>query len=351
MTITPTEAVATSGTDVTHTVDLTFADGTKTVAVPAGSTVLEAAEAAGVRLVSQCTVGTCGTCVGKVVRGDLQMPRDRVFSLRQDEIRDGQRLLCQSVACADSEVELDYPASMLDDYPLVAATAKVGAITWLGESVVELVLKLPKSVRFAFRAGQYVRMQVPGTEEWRSYSMASGERDRKKLTFTIRVLPSGAMSDYLRNGAMVGDKIEIEGPSGAFGLVEESGPTLMIAGGTGLAPMLSMLENLQTAREDTPIRLVFGCTREADLFHLDELRARQSFMRTLDVRVVSDEPTSIDGVLTGNPVSVLTADDVRDPRTAAYLCGPPAMLAAAHDRLVELGLPAERIHAEQFLPS
>jgi Na+-transporting NADH:ubiquinone oxidoreductase subunit NqrF len=267
MTITPTEAVATSEAGVVHTVDLTFADGTKTVSVPAGSTVLEAATAAGVRLVSQCTVGTCGTCVGKVVRGDLAMPQDRVFSLRQDEIREGQRLLCQSVAYADSEVELDYPASMLDEYPLVAATAKVGAITWLGESVVELVLKLPKSVRFAFRAGQYVRMQVPGT-------------DRKKLAFTIRVLPSGAMSDYLRNVAAVGDTIEIEGPSGGFGLSDEPGPTLMIAGGTGLAPMLSMLEKLQTAREDHPIRLVFGCAREVDLFHLDELEARRSFMRT-----------------------------------------------------------------------
>ncbi|WFR74423.1 hypothetical protein P9209_03125 [Prescottella defluvii] len=129
----------------------------------------------------------------------------------------------------------------------------------------------------------------------------------------------------------------------------------MIAGGTGLAPMLSMLETLQTARDDHPIRLVFGCTRRADLFHLDELDARRSFMRNLAVRVVVDEPgdalTEIPDVLVGNPVSVLTADDVAHPQTSAYLCGPPAMLQAAEQRLLELGMPAERIHAEQFLPS
>lgn len=181
--------------------------------------------------------------------------------------------------------------------------------------------------------------------------MASGERDRKKLTFTIRVLPTGVMSDYLRNNAVVGDRIEIEGPTGSFGLIDESGPVLMIAGGTGLAPMLSMLEKLQTARDEYPIRLVFGCSRETDLFHLDELEARQGFMSKLDVRVVVDEPTAVTGVLEGNPVSVLNAADVEHPLTSAYLCGPPAMLKAAEERLLELGMPAERIHAEQFLPS
>ncbi|BCN51679.1 2Fe-2S iron-sulfur cluster binding domain-containing protein [Rhodococcus hoagii] len=350
MSIAPTDAIPECAV-TTNNVHLKFTDRTKTVPVPAGTTILEAANAAGVRLVSQCTIGTCGTCVGRVACGDVVMPEGRVYSLRQDEMVAGHRLLCQSHAFSESEVELDYPAAMLDEYPVVVTTAKVGAVTWLGETVVELQLKLPKSVRFAFRAGQYVRMRVPGTDEWRSYSMASGERDRKKLIFTIRVLPSGAMSEYLRSGAAVGDQIEIEGPIGGFGLADDAGPTLMIAGGTGLAPMLSMLETLQTARGEHPVRLVFGCTREADLFHLDELDARRGFMRNLDVRVVVDVPVSVPGVLVGNPVSVLTAEDVAHPLTSAYLCGPPAMLQAAEARLLELGMPAERIHAEQFLPS
>lgn len=351
MSIAPTDAIPECAVTTENNVHLKFTDGTKTVPVPSGTTILAAANAAGVRLVSQCTIGTCGTCVGRVACGEVVMPEGRVYSLRQDEMDAGHRLLCQSHAFAESEVELDYPAAMLDEYPMIVTTAKVGAVTWLGETVVELQLKLPKSVRFSFRAGQYVRMRVPGTDEWRSYSMASGERERKKLTFTIRVLPSGAMSDYLRGGASIGDQIEVEGPIGGFGLADDEGPTLMIAGGTGLAPMLSMLETLQTARADFPIRLVFGCTREADLFHLDELDARRSFMRNLEVRVVVDERMAAPDVLVGNPVSVLTPEDVAHPQTSAYLCGPPAMLQAAEERLLELGMPADRIHAEQFLPS
>lgn len=351
MSIAPTDVLPERAMTSDNIVHLKFTDGIKSVSVPAGTTILEAAKASGVRLVSQCTIGTCGTCVGKVERGDVVMPEGRVYSLRQDEISAGNRLLCQSHAFSESEVELDYPAAMLDEHPVILTTAKVGAVTWLGASVVELQLKIPKSVRFSFRAGQYVRMRVPGTDEWRSYSMASGERDRKKLTFTIRVLQSGAMSDYLRNVAAVGDQIELEGPIGGFGLADDPGPALMIAGGTGLAPMLSMLETLQTARTTFPILLVFGCTREADLFHLDELEARRTFMRDLEVRVVVDQPIAGSHVIAGNPVSVLTAEDLAHPQTSAYLCGPPQMLQAAEVRLLELGMSADRIHAEQFLPS
>lgn len=332
-------------------VRLNYTDTIKEVHVPAGTTVLEAAEAAGVRLVSQCRVGTCGTCVGRVSTGEVVMPEGRVYPLRAEELGVGMRLLCQAHTHTEAEIDLDYSAAMLEEHPVITTTVKVAALTWLAETVVELTVRLPKSAVFSFRAGQYVRLRVPGTDEWRSYSMASGERHKRRLVFTIRVLPAGAMSDYLRHEAVVGQQLEMEGPMGSFGLDDESGPVLMIAGGTGLAPMLSMLESLQTERSRGSIRLVFGCAREADLFHLDEIDARQSFMPNLQARVVVDEPGARSGLLVGNPVSVLTAEDVADPATSAYLCGPPAMLDAARERLQQLGMSRERIHAEHFLPS
>ena len=117
MSIAPTDAIPECAVTTENNVHLKFTDGTKTISVPAGTTILEAANAAGVRLVSQCTIGTCGTCVGRVACGDLVMPEGRVYSLRQDEMAAGHRLLCQSHAFAESEVELDYPAAMLDEYP------------------------------------------------------------------------------------------------------------------------------------------------------------------------------------------------------------------------------------------
>ena len=352
MTMSATETCPGSGSDTaTHCVRLRYTDTVKEIHVPADSSVLDAASAADVRLAHQCGVGTCGTCIGRVSAGDVVMPEGRVYPLRAAESAAGMRLLCQAQARTDADIDLDYPAAMLDENPVIAATAKVADLTWLADSVVALQIRLPKSAQFSFRAGQYVRLRVPGTDEWRSYSMASGERQRSRLTFAIRVLPAGAMSRYLRERAAVGDTVDMEGPMGSFGLRPDPGPVLMVAGGTGLAPMLSMLETLQTARDRDRIRLVFGCARGSELFHLDELDGRCSFIPRLSVRVVVDEPCDRPDVLTGNPVSVLTAADVADPNTSAYLCGPPAMLDAARTRLSELGLPPERIHAEQFLPS
>jgi ferredoxin-NADP reductase/ferredoxin len=352
MTIAASESRPASGNVArTHSVRLHYTDTSKEILVPEGISVLDAAAATGVRLARQCGIGTCGTCVGRVRDGALVMPDNRIYPLSEGEMADGMRLLCQAKAEADSEVELDYPASMLDDYPLRQATAKVTGMQRLAETVVELTVRLPKQVSLAFRPGQYTRLRVPGTDEWRSYSMASGERQKRELTFTIRLLPTGAMSDYLRDRATIGDQIELEGPLGSFGLASDAGPVLMLAGGTGLAPMLSMLDKLQMSRYKEPIRLVFGCTRVTDLFHLDELEARTSFMTNLSVHVTAAEPHDQPGVLAGTPVSALTADHVSDPATSAYLCGPPAMLEAAFTRLQELGLPRANIHAEQFLPS
>lgn len=351
MSIAPIEAMPDTLRGTTSRVRLNYTDTTKEIHVPAGTTVLEAAETAGARLVNQCRIGICGTCVGRVSNGELAMPEGRVYPLRADELGQGMRLLCQAHALSEAEVDLDYSAAMLEEYPIITTSVKVTGLTWLAETVVELAVRLPKSTSFSFRSGQYIRFRVPGTDEWRSYSMASGERHKRQLVFTIRVLPTGVMSDYLRETAALGDQLEMEGPMGSFGLEEDPGTTLMIAGGTGLAPMLSMLESLQTARVRGPIRLVFGCARETDLFHLDELDARRSFMPNLDVRVVLDDTTDRPGLLVGNPVSVLTADDAADTNTSAYLCGPPAMLDAARERLQQLGMPRERIHAEQFLPS
>ncbi|TGD88247.1 2Fe-2S iron-sulfur cluster binding domain-containing protein [Mycolicibacterium sp. CH28] len=335
----------------THCVRLRYTDTTKEILVPEGQSVLDAASATGVRLASQCGIGTCGTCVGRVRGGALVMPANRTYPLSDDEIAGGMRLLCQAHAVADTEVELDYPAAVLDDYPVRQATAKVTGLRRLAETVVELTIRLPKQASFAFRPGQYARLRVPGTDEWRSYSMASGERQKRQLTFTIRLLPTGAMSDYLRDRATIGEQIDVEGPLGSFGLASDAGPVVMLAGGTGLAPMLSMLDTLQLARGKEPIRLIFGCTRARDLFYLDELEGRASFMTNLSVRVTANEPHEQPGLLVGNPVSVLTADDVSAPATSAYLCGPPAMIDAAFARLLELGLPRTDIHTEQFLPS
>lgn len=335
----------------TRNVSLTFSDGaTREITVADGQNVLAAAKEQGIALASQCEVGTCCTCAASITRGTASMPTNLVTALTNAEVAAGQRLLCQTYAATDASFDIEYPSSLLDANPAVRFTAKIARVTWVAASVVELEVKVPKALKFGFTAGQYCRIQVPGTDEWRSYSMASGEHERTRLSFLIRVLPSGLMSDFLRNDARAGATLELEGPLGGFALEPSERPHILMAGGTGLAPMLSMLDRLRLVRPTPPILLVFGCVKEADLFLLDELDARASFIPTLQVRVALEQETELVGVVQGNPVSVLNPEDVV-PDSIAYLCGPPGMIHAAESRLAELGLAHADIRAEQFLPS
>jgi benzoate/toluate 1,2-dioxygenase reductase subunit len=333
-------------------VELRFTDSEiRTIEVDDGETVLAAAKRAGHRLASQCEVGTCCTCVAWLHDGTAEMPEGQVTALTRDEVAAGQRLLCQTrVLSGAAAFDLDYPSSVLTGYPTIPFTAKIQRLTWVTDSVVQLDLKVPKAVRLRFMAGQYCRIKIPGTEVWRSFSMASGEHEQGRLSFLVRVLPSGAMSDYLRDEARPGAMLEVEGPIGGFVLEPSSRPHLLIAGGTGLAPMLSMLDKIRLVRPTPPVLLIFGCVREAELFLQDELEARQSFMPTLTLRIALVEPGDARGVVKGNPVEVLRAADVL-PDSIAYLCGPPGMISAAEARLVEFGVSPHDVRTEQFLPS
>lgn len=330
---------------------LRFSDGaTREVEVGGDETVLAAARRAGVRLASQCAVGTCCTCVARLTSGTAAMPDGQVTGLTRDEVEAGQRLLCQTRVGHDAEFDVGYPSSLLEANPAVAFTAKISRLTWVAESVVQIDLKVPKSLRFRFSAGQYCRIKVPGTDEWRSYSMASGEHEKGRLSFLVRVLPAGLMSDFLRREARTGITLEVEGPLGGFVLEPSERPHILVAGGTGLAPMLSMLDKIRLVRPTPPVLLVFGCVRDSDLFLTEELQARMSFMPTLTARVSLEQETDRPGIVQGNPVSVLTPQDVL-PGSVAYLCGPPGMITAAELKLKGFGLDARDIRSEQFLPS
>ena len=114
--------------------------------------------------------------------------------------------------------------------------------------------------------------------------------------------------------------------------------------------MLSMIDKIRLVRPTPPVLLVFGCVRDADLFLLEELEARMSFTPSLRVRVAVESGSSLPGVVTGNPVSVLEPADIL-PGSVAYLCGPPGMIRAAEQTLAGLGLEHSDIRSEQFLPS
>jgi benzoate/toluate 1,2-dioxygenase reductase subunit len=337
-----------------HEIVLRFEDGVeKRITVAAGEYVLDAALRQEIALVHQCRSGSCSTCVAQMVDGDLRMDASRAHSLIPAEIGQGRRLLCSTRAHADSIVRLDYPSDLLDEAGPELFSATVDDAEMVSDTVVRLVLKAPRGIDFAYHSGQYVRVKVPGTDQWRSYSMASLPRDLPKMEFLIRLIPGGSMSEYLTARCEPGDEIEVEGPLGAFILRESHAPHVFVAGGTGVAPIISMLDSIRRrSGVKPPMLLSFGCASDSQFFYRDEVELRAAWMPQLRLRLSADrveDPAS--GLVQANPVQVLTPEDVADPGTVAYLCGPPPMIEAARRRLTEMGIDPEHIYAEQFVAS
>lgn len=340
--------------DVEHHVTLRFEDGVeKQIKVGAGEFVLDAALRQNVPLVHQCRSGSCSTCVARVESGAVEVVRDRALTLIAAEVAEGMRLLCSSHALADSVISLHYPSSLIFEGTRRKAEARVKAVEWPAASVARLRIMLERGTRFSFRPGQYVRIKVPGTEEWRSYSMCTTPRELPAMEFLVRIIPGGAMSEYLRGSVQAGHQLEVDGPLGAFILHPRRGAHIFVAGGTGLSPILAMLDSLR--RDGGPkgkILLSFGCASEKAFFYREEIELRRWWMPQLSVRLsadVVDNPTS--GLIQGTPVDALGVESIGGTEASAYLCGPPAMIEAARRRLVELGIRAERIYAERFVAS
>ncbi len=264
----------------------------------------------------------------------------------------GQRLLCVSEAKGDCRFDIAYDSKAGASLP-VEGHAFVNAIDRVAADVIRLELELAEGSWIDFRPGQFIQIKVPGSDAARSYSIATTPADLPRIELLIRLLQGGVMSQWLLEKASTDDVLEITGPYGSFFLQDGiKAPHIMIAGGTGLAPMMSMIDTLRTRPGRKPqVLLSFGCQSGAGLFHRDVLELREHWLPTLDVVVSVDRAPAPDGVRVGNPVEAIGASGEVDPSSIAYLCGPPGMIAAAREHLAGLGLDRRNIHAEQFVAS
>ena len=330
-----------------------FADGSAREALLSPDmAVLEGAIAQNLPILYQCKSGSCGTCIAQLLEGDAPMREDRATSLLPSEKAQGRRLLCSTHVRSTCTFLLDY-ASDIGSVRAQKVHAFIDKIELLATDVVRLNLELAEGCWLDFKPGQFIQVTVPGTGKARRYSMASPPDDLPRIELLIRLLPNGLMSTYLTERAAIDDVLEIAGPFGSFLLRERvRAPHILIAGGTGLAPLMSMLDVLRATPGTKPqILLSFGCGSRERLFFCDEIERRQFWLPSLKARISIGRGEPSAEVRIGNPVQAVTALDVRDPDTVAYLCGPPGMIAAAHDHLCQLGVAPKNILTEQFVAS
>lgn len=330
-----------------YRIALNFEDGvTRFVECRDDEKVLDAAFRNKINLPMDCSDGVCGTCKCRAESGAYDLGDDFIDdALTSDEAESGLVLTCQMKPSSDCVIAV----------PTTSAACKTGQQTFtatvarvIPHNDAAIVLELDADAAPAFLPGQYVNIDVPGSGQNRSYSFSSAPGETR-LGFLIKKIPGGLMSTWLER-AEAGTKLELTGPLGSFYLREAQRPLLFLAGGTGLAPFLSMLEVLaQTSREQT-VHLIYGVTRDLDLVLVDHIEAyAQRLPNFTFSTVVADAASSHPrkGWVTQHmPEDVLNGGDVD-----VYLCGPPPMVDAVRKHLDDTGVGPNSFHYEKFTPN
>ncbi|PHN58433.1 NADH oxidase [Pseudomonas sp. ICMP 8385] len=332
---------------MTYAIALNFEDGvTRFIDCQVGEKVLDAAFRQRINLPMDCSDGVCGTCKCRCETGAYDLGDDYIEdALSADEAQERQVLTCQMVPHSDCVIAVPVPSSACKTGTTRFA-ATLASITRHADAALEVSFELDHAP--VFLPGQYVNIDVPDSGQTRSYSFSS--RPGETLaSFLIKHVPGGLMSGWLER-AQPGDSVLITGPLGSFYLREVVRPLLLLAGGTGLAPFLSMLEVLAQRGETRPITLIYGVTRDQDLVLVEALEAFAARLPNLTlVTCVADPQTAHprQGYVTQHMASEVLNDGDID----VYLCGPPPMVDAVRQHFKSQGVSPASFHYEKFTPN
>lgn len=314
----------------------------RAITVEPGANLLETLRANAVPISYSCMAGRCGVCRCKVIQGQVLSSSGE---LRQPIIgENGQVLACQTTLTGSCSIEIPEPDEIVV-HPTKTLKATVVDIRDETHDIRSLRLKTAKPLDYT--PGQYATLQFT-PDHVRPYSMAGIPGD-DSLEFHVRLVPGGRVSPYVFETLKVGDAVKVSGPLGASYLRRRhDGPMLLVAGGTGLAPVLSILRGAFAAGMDNPIHLYFGVRTVRDLYAVDRLVELAATHPRLVVHRVIANGDAPSGMRRGLVTDAIAADwaDLRDFR--AYLCGAPPMVDATAILVKRLGLPVEHIYADAF---
>ncbi|MDQ2896597.1 MAG: FAD-binding oxidoreductase, partial [Actinomycetota bacterium] len=301
-------------------------------------TVLDAAFRSGYALAHGCREGQCSACKCFVLEGSTDLERYSNFALSDTERSGGYALMCRARPETDLVIELLHFDP--DNYRLENAIRTVGAtVTELSElthDIIGVTLSVPED--FGWRPGQYVDVHVPGAAGvTRSFSIASLP-DTNVVELMIKRYPGGRFSSQLGEAITTDSELRVTGPYGNFHLRRSKRPILMVAGGSGMAPVLGVLRQLAGEGCERPVRFYYGAREDRDLFAADEIAGLGKLLT--DFRYTP---------VTGRFVHEAIDEELSDPDV--YMCGPPPMLDAVHALISGRGVDEDRIFQDRFTTS
>jgi CDP-4-dehydro-6-deoxyglucose reductase, E3 len=300
--------------------------------------ILDAALAAGLNLPHSCKSGHCASCRARLRTGEIRYPNGRPLGITAAEEDAGNILLCQARPASDLVVEARLIAAVAD-VEIKTLPCRIARLTPLAADVMQVWLRLPAVETISFQPGQYLDILLDGGRR-RSFSIASPPHDSELLELHVRRVAGGGFTEKLFGTLGVGALLRIEGPVGQFTYREGLGPVIMVAGGTGFAPLKSMLRHVleQPSANKREIHLYWGA-QEAEGLYEDEtlkgwakahpnLRYAPTIKGWVHEAVMRDYPN-------------LSAYEV-------YAAGPPAMIEAIRTSFPQHGLPEDRLYFDSF---
>jgi CDP-4-dehydro-6-deoxyglucose reductase, E3 len=316
-------------------------------------TLLAAGIRQGIGLPYGCKDGACGSCKCKLVSGTVTHGPHQAKALSADEESAGYVLTCCGVAQSDVVLE-SRQVTEAGAFPIKKMPVRVSALERASHDMMVLRLQLPAADTFQYHAGQYVEFLLRDGDR-RSYSMANAphtQQAQPNIELHIRHMPGGKFTDHVFGAMKEKDILRVEGPYGSFFLREESNkPMILLASGSGFAPIKAIIEHMQHKAITRPATLYWGGRRPADLYQDAWVQARLAEMPNLRyVPVVSEAlPEDQWNGRTGYVHLAVLQDFPNLSGHQVYACGAPIVVESARsDYSAQAGLPAEEFFADAF---
>lgn len=324
-----------------------FAHGERDFRLAAGRTVLEGALEAGLNLPHSCKTGHCNACRARLLEGAIEYPQGPPLALSAEEQAEGVILLC--VAQARQDLRLELLAPVLAARPIRRLPCRIARVEAWGHDVRGLFLRLPPATPLEFEAGQYIDIMLPGARR-RSFSIASPPHEPRALEVHVRRVPGGELTPQLFAADIEGGLLTIEGPLGHFVYREQppERPMLLIGGGTGLAPLKSIVRHVVETGRRRAMTLYWGVRSERDLYAHAALEALARATPALSYRPVLSEPGASWAGRRGLVHEAVLAELGSLASYEVYASGPPAMIDAIVRDFPRRGLAPERLYFDSF---
>lgn len=334
-----------------HTIALQFEDGvTRFISCAENETLADAAYRQKINIPLDCRDGACGTCRGLCESGRYDLPESSYIedALTAEEAAQGYVLSCQTRPRSDCVIRV--PASSTACKTGVSRyEGAIADVAALSDSTIGFAIDLDDPSALSFLPGQYVNVEIPGSGLTRAYSFSSTPGD-SRAAFVVRNVPQGRMSGYLSAQAQPGQRMTFSGPYGSFYLRPATRPVLFLAGGTGIAPFLSMLGVLAAQGSEHPVRMVYGVTHDIDLVATDRLDAAAQAVGGFSYRTcVADAGSG--HARKGYVTAHIEPEWLNDGDVDIYLCGPVAMVEAVRAWLQDSGITPANFYYEKFSAS